>query len=126
MKVSFESKGGFDNALKWLSEVPTRSPTSTASSIASSGVQQLKNNTPKDTGETAAGWYSEVKMTTKGVEIVWKNRAHPESEVNLAKLIELGHGTRTGGYVPPRPFIKQAMDSVLNTAGDKLAGELFK
>lgn len=126
MKVSFDSKGGFDNALKWLNEAPKRNPATVANDIANDGVRSLRANTPKDTGETSSGWFAEVKMTAKGMEIVWKNRAHPELSVNLAKLIELGHGTKNGGYVSPRPYIKQSMDSVLKTAGDKLAGELFK
>lgn len=126
MRVSFDSKGGFDNALKWLNNVPKQTPTSIANDIARDGVVQLSANTPKDTGATASGWVSDVKMTAKGLEIVWRNKAHPELSVNLAKLIELGHGTKNGGYVSPRPYIKQSMDSVLQSAGDKLAGELFK
>lgn len=126
LKISYTSKGDFDNALKWLSDVPKKSPTPVIDSIAEDGVKQLQTNTPRDTGMTSAGWFAEVKMTTKGLDIIWKNRAHPELNVNLAKLIELGHGTRNGGYVSPRPYIKQSMDSVFKTAGDKLAGELYK
>lgn len=126
MKVSFDSKGDFDNSLKWLKNASSPKLSNSVDQIARDGVASLMSNTPKDTGETASGWKSEVKMTTKGLEIVWTNTAHPELSVNLAKLIELGHGTRNGGYVSPRPYIKQSMDSVFRTAGDKLAGEMFK
>lgn len=124
--MSFNSKGGFDNALKWLDKTSRKTPLQTVDSIASDGVSKLKSNTPVDTGETASGWVSEVKMTAKGMEIVWLNKAHPDLDVNMAKLIELGHGTKNGGYVSPQPYIKQSMDSVLKTAGDKIAGEMFK
>lgn len=126
LRVSFTSKGDFENALRWLKETPNKKPDSIAKQIASDGVTSLRTNTPKDTGETASGWKSEVKMTAKGLEIIWTNNAHPELKVNLAKLIELGHGTKNGGYVSPRPYIKQSMDSVFKSAGDKLAGEMFK
>lgn len=126
MRVSFDSKGDFDNALKWLNNVQTAKPSTVAQTIANEGVNSLRANTPKDTGATASGWKANVKMTAKGLEISWVNTAHSHLSVNLAKLIELGHGTRNGGYVSPRPYIKQSMDSVLQSAGDKLAGEMFK
>lgn len=127
MSVSIESKGGFEKALAWLDEAskPRKSIVS-AKSIAKSGEQVLKNATPKDTGETANGWRSEVKMTAKGLEIIWYNNAHPELSVNMAKLIELGHGTRTGGYVSPRPYIKNAIRPILDSGGDRIVKELIK
>ena len=126
MRLSFSSKGGFENAVKWMDKVSNDSPTSLANSIAREGVNKLRANTPKDTGDTANGWVSDVKMRTNGLEIVWRNTAHPDQQVNIAKLIELGHGTKNGGYVSPRPYIKQSMDSVLESAGDKIAEEMFK
>ena len=126
LRIRVESKGGFDNALKWLEDSTKKKPMLTAERTAKDGVNALRTKTPKATGETANGWRSDVKMTAKGVEIVWTNVAHPELQVNLAKLIELGHGTRTGGYVSPTPYIKQAMNPVFNSAGDKLAGEMYK
>ena len=110
--------------MKWLEQPHNQKMSSVANKLADDGVKKLKSNTPKDTGATALGWHAEVKMDTKGLEIAWKNKAHPDLNVNLAKLIELGHGTKNGGYVSPRPYIKQSMDSVLTTAGDKLAEEL--
>ncbi|WP_432711024.1 HK97 gp10 family phage protein [Pedobacter sp.] len=126
MKVSYDSKGDFNNSLKWLNKASSPKGGNIVDQIAKDGVASLMANTPRETGETASGWKSEVKMTAKGMEIVWINTAHPELSVNLAKLIELGHGTRTGGYVSPRPYIKKSMESVFRTAGDKLAGEMFK
>lgn len=126
MRFSSSSQGGFENSLKWLDNISKTNYKKTADQIAKDGVRRLQSNTPRDTGETANGWKADVKMTTKGVEIEWYNDAHPEAAVNVAKLIELGHGTRTGGYVPPEPYIKQSMDSVFKTAGDKIAGEMNK
>lgn len=126
MRISTTSKGDFENTLKWLDNVSKSNYKKTADQIANDGVRSLKANTPKTTGETANGWKASVKMTAKGLEISWYNTAHPEVRVNMAKLIELGHGTRTGGYVPPEPYIKQSMESIFKTAGDKIAGEMNK
>lgn len=126
MKVSFESKGDFENALRWLKSVVSAKPSASVRSIADEGKQRLISGTPKNTGKTASGWDYKITTNRNHIEIVWMNKAHPELDVNLAKLIELGHGTKNGGYVPPNPYIKQSMDSVFKSAGDKIAGEMFK
>lgn len=126
MRVTFQSKGDWAETRKWLKQVSKGIPTSVVNEIARKGEQALKAGTPKTTGETATGWYAEVKTRGNISEIVWKNKAHPESRVSVALLIELGHGTRTGGYVPPKPYIKQAMESVWAIAGDVVAKEMTK
>lgn len=125
MKISFESKGGFDNALSWLRNVANRNPSMVLDKIASEGERSLASNTPKETGETAAGWTSKVTTNGNVSEIAWMNNAHPEAEVNIAKLIDLGHGTGTGGYVPPKPYIKKSMEPVWKDVDSKIK-ELIK
>jgi hypothetical protein len=124
VKATFQSKGGFDNALKWMEKV-TNIPSATIIQTAKYGQSHLIEATPEDTGETAQGWEYEVSKTPNGVEIAWVNTAHPESQVNVAKLIEYGHGTGTGGYVAPRPYIKQAMTPVWNKVNRNIE-ELMK
>lgn len=112
MRISFESKGDFSNMEKWLNKVANTDMRSPLNQLASQGTKSLMAATPKDTGETASGWQADIVKMGAVTEIVWTNNAHPEAGVNLAKLIELGHGTGTGGYVPPRPYIKGAMSPV--------------
>jgi hypothetical protein len=126
MKISFDAKGDFENARAWLKRVAQGNPSVVANQIASEGTRSLASHTPRDTGETAAGWTSKVTTNGHVTEIDWINTAHPEASANVAKIIELGHGTGTGGYVPPRPYIKQAMDPIFNDVGDKVAKELIK
>lgn len=121
MKVVFTSKGNFDNARSWLKSVATNKNDSTLLQIAKEGERALTDATPRDTGATAYGWNSVISMQGNVSEIAWINTAHPYASVNVAKIIELGHGTGTGGYVAPRPYIVRAMDPVFRTAGDKLA-----
>lgn len=125
MKVSFSSKGDFSNALNWLKKTE-QSPSTILSQIAKEGEKALAANTPQETGETASGWVSEITSKDGRHEIAWKNKAHPEASANVAKLIELGHGTGTGGYVQPQPYIKQAMEPVWKGVSDKLAKEMIK
>lgn len=122
MRVTFESKGDFKNTLDWLSKGSKGPSNAIINQIAKDGKEELTANTPRATGETAEGWQSRITKQSGGsAEIAWINTAHPESNVSVAKLIDQGHGTRNGGYVPPRPYIKKSMDSVWRKASDRLA-----
>lgn len=126
MKVLFESKGDFTATTDWLERVISRNPSNALQSIAKEGIKSLSSNTPKQTGETASGWRDKVTKQGDITEIAWSNTAHPEASVNLAKLIDLGHGTGTGGYVPPKPYIKKAMKPIWDSIDNKVIKELIK
>jgi hypothetical protein len=126
MEIVFDSKGDFNNIEQWLNNVARRSPNAALNKIAIEGEQSLADNTPKDTGATASGWQAKI-TTEKGMsEIAWINTAHPQSNVNVAVIIDQGHGTGTGGFVLPQPYIKKSMDKVFATAGEKIEEELIK
>lgn len=126
MKIDFQSRGDFKKLDSWLRSVASRDPTPALKRIAEDGVTSLKNSTPKDTGETANGWESRIERTPQGADISWVNVAHPDLSVNVAMIIDQGHGTRNGGYVQPRPFIKESMDNIWKTASDKIEKELIR
>lgn len=126
MQVVFESKGDFDNLQKWLQSVSKNPPTAALTKIAVEGKKSLAANTPRDTGETAGGWQAEITTKPGGSEIAWINTAHPEANVNLAVIIDQGHGTGTGGYVPPRPYIQRSMNGIFSRAGTMIAEEMIK
>ena len=126
MRVRFSTRGNFNNTTSWLRRTKDKVPTSSLNKIANSGVRALSEATPVDTGTTAAGWDSEVTTTSSGAEVTWFNIAHPQESVNVAIIIDTGHGTGTGGYVPPRPYITGAIDPILNKAGDQIAKEMFR
>lgn len=125
LRVAYDVTGDFDRTTKWLQDVTNGAPKA-LSQIADQGLQSLQKNTPKDTGATANGWEAIITRDGTGHNIAWVNTAHPNLNVNVALIIELGHGIGTGGYVQPRPYIKQAMDGVFKTAGQTIAKELIK
>ena len=125
MRITFESVGDFEETTKWLKEASKKSPIESARDIAAKGVEALSRATPiGDTGETAGGWVGEVTTDSIGTDISFVNVAHPEASVNVAKIIETGHATGNGGYVPPRPYIRQAMDSVFEEGVEKIVKEM--
>lgn len=125
MRITFETVGDFEETVKWLKEASAKSPTNSVREIATKGVDALSRATPTgETGETASGWVSEIKDDPTGTEVSFMNIAHPEASVNVARIIETGHATGNGGYVPPRPYIQQAMDSVFEEGIDKVVKEM--
>ena len=126
MKITFETSGDFENTTNWLKKSLSKSPSSVIQFIGDEGVRALKSNTPQVTGETANGWEYTIAKHGDITELSFVNNAHPELEVNLAKLIDSGHGTGTGGYVPPRPYIERSIKPVFDAAGDKIVKELIE
>lgn len=85
------------------------------------GVQALSSATPIRTGETAASWYYEIIQNESGFSIVWKN-SHINKGVNIAIILQYGHGTRNGGYVEGRDYINPALQPVF----ERMANSLWK
>lgn len=73
------------------------------------GVDALRQATPVDTGLTADSWYYEVERdgATSGT-ITWAN-SNVNNGVNIAIILDFGHGTGTGGYVAGRHYIAPAV-----------------
>lgn len=125
MRIDITTSGEFRNTISWLNDTKNKLPVSSLNDIGRRGVASLKASTPRDTGLTAAGWQYKVARNRSGADVVFYNTAHPSS-ANIAMLIQYGHGTGTGGYVPPIDFINPAMRPIFNIAGDQIAKEMFK
>ena len=120
MGVRFTQKGKFENASKWLQKSRNSAIKYAFRTYGEAGVTALMEATPKRSGETAYAWEYRIVENSKGIELVFVNNAHPELEVNLAMLIQLGHATGTGGYVPPVNYIRPAIFPIYKKAGEEL------
>lgn len=125
MKISMTSSGNWNKTLSFLESSQKKSPTRAMNAMGSQGVTSLRNSTPRKSGATANGWNYKVESNKGLTELSFYNSAYPNLPVNIALLIQYGHGTGTGGYVPARPFIKQAVDSIMANAGDRLVKEMI-
>lgn len=72
------------------------------------GVDALSNTTPVDTGLAAASWGYQIGYTGGKRSVSWYN-TDKEGGVNVAVILQYGHGTGTGGYVVGRDYINPAM-----------------
>lgn len=85
------------------------------------GVEALRSATPVRTGRTAASWTYSIEKTQYGVAIQWSN-TNVNKGVNIAILIQVGHGTRNGGYVQGVDYINPALQPIF----EQMANDIFK
>lgn len=85
------------------------------------GVDELSAATPIRTGLTAASWYYTIEKSKDGYVINWSN-SNIQNGINVALIIQLGHGTSKGGYVPPNDYINPALKDIF----DKIAIDVWK
>lgn len=90
-------------------------------SFGKQGVEALKNATPVNTGETASSWYYEIEKDKEVLSLVFKNR-HIVNGVNIAIILQYGHGTRNGGFVTGVDYINPALKPIF----ERLTEELWK
>lgn len=69
-------------------------------------VTELKEISPKDTGEYAKGWAS--TKSTKGGE--YKQTVHNKKKPWLVHILEFGHAKVGGGRVDGRPHLQPTYD----------------
>jgi hypothetical protein len=85
------------------------------------GVAALQAATPVDSGVTAQSWYYEIKKERDTYSIIWGN-SHVVDGAPIAVLLQVGHGTRNGGYVQGRDYINPAIRPIF----DAMAAEAWK
>lgn len=81
---------------------------------AKAAIRELKQTSPKRTGEYAAGWKSKTERTRTGTTTTIYNGDKP----GLAHLLEFGHpiikGGRTVGRAEAIPHIKKAEKTAID------------
>lgn len=126
MKVEFTTEGDFNNSTKLLQKLIRSDSDPVLHTIGKEGVQRLSSATPRDTGETARSWGYKITKKSFGTDVTWFNKAHPHTSANVALLKQFGHGTGTGGYVPPVDYINPALANLFMSAGDRIIKEMFR
>ena len=85
------------------------------------GVDALASATPRRSGETANSWEYEIIGGDGNYAIQWNN-THVNKGVNIAIILQYGHGTGTGGYVVGRDYINPAIQPIF----DEMAETIWK
>ena len=121
MKISFTSKGDFSKTIKFLNKVKNVKINNILSKYGKIGVTALSQATPKDSGVTSRSWNYKIEVNNDNASIVWYN-TNVVKGVNIAVILQYGHGTRKGGWVEGRDYINPAMKPIF----DKIADQVWK
>lgn len=122
--IRVEHKGSFKDTERWFARVKNGAYLKVLDPIAEEGVEALKSATPRRTGKTAESWSGGVDRNDNGATLHWDN-SNINDGVNVAVLIQYGHGTGTGGYVPPQDFINPALKPVMDKAEEAVMKEVM-
>lgn len=117
MYISIGSKGDFRKTEKLLKKTIGRDYKSILDKYGKMGVEALAEATPKDTGVTAALWGYDVIQNEDGLSVVWHNY-NINQGVNIAIILQYGHGTGGGGYVVGRDYINPALQTIFDQLAD--------
>lgn len=124
--ISFRHKGDFSMTEKFLNRMGALSFAKRLDKYGKMGVRALQDATPIDTGLTAASWDYEI-VEEKGSCTIYflnHNTAPTNEHVNIALLIQYGHGTRNGGYVLGRDYINPAIQPIFDQMAEEAWSEV--
>ena len=119
--ITFRQKGDFSKLTNYLERLKEAANIGVLDKYGKAGVAALASATPTDTGETASSWYYEIERQNGSVSIIFKN-SHVNKGVNVAIILQYGHGTGTGGWVEGRDYINPAIQPVF----DKIAEDAWR
>lgn len=121
MSISFDASGDFKNTERFLGKVSKLDIMPALRALAQAGVRALSARTPIESGATAAAWGYEIKVSKGSSTITWTN-SHTNGGVNIAIILQYGHGTGTGGWVAGRDYINPAIRPIM----DQIAEDVWK
>lgn len=111
--IRVRSKGDFDKTTKFLEKVIVYDPVEVLTKYGEIGLEALKNATPKDTGKTSESWYYKVEAGKHETSLVFYN-SNIQDGVRVAVILDVGHGTGSGGYVRGQDYIDPSIRPIFN------------
>ena len=108
MRVYFTQKGDFSKTKSFLQQIKEKRYLNILDKYGQQGVDALSSATPERTGLTSRSWSYSITVTETTATIFWNN-SNVNNGVNIAALIQYGHGTKNGGYVQGIDYINPAL-----------------
>lgn len=119
--ITFHHKGDLSKTQKFLTHALKADYQKILDKYGQMGVKALADNTPMDTGTTAASWYYKIEKKYNSIIMYWGN-TNVNDGVQIAILLQYGHATGNGGYVQGSDYINPAMRPIF----DKIAHDAWE
>ena len=111
--LTVRQKGDFEKLTRYLVKLDKTIKFADLDKYGREGVAALASATPVDTGLTASSWYYEVERNKRTAKITFYN-SNVQRGINIAIILQYGHGTGTGGWVEGRDYINPAIQPIFN------------
>lgn len=123
--IKIRHKGSYKKTENFLKKIEKVDIFTLLHKYGEMGVKLLSGATPKDTGATANSWSYKIERKETNTTLVFLN-TNVQNGMNIAILLQYGHGTGTGGYVRGRDYINPALRPLFDSIVDDLGKEVAK
>lgn len=112
MGVYFTQKGDFKNTEKYFKSLLEKDYLKILDFYGQKGVEALMAATPVDSGLAASSWGYSIEQENGQTKLVWYN-SDIEGGYNIVILIDRGHATKSGSWVPGLHFIDETISPII-------------
>lgn len=123
--ITFSQKGDFSRLSSYLERLKNVVKLGNLDAYGREGVAALSSMTPIDTGETAKSWYYKINRDNDSVILSFHN-SNVNDGVNIAVILQYGHGTKNGGYVEGIDYINPAIRPIFNKIAENAWKEVTR
>lgn len=109
--ISFNVKGNFKNFISGLERMKNFFRFGALDKYGKMGVEALKANTPRDSGETAESWTYKIVHSKNSATIEFHN-SNIQNGYNVAMILYTGHATKAGYWVQGVDYIDPALTPI--------------
>lgn len=111
--IGITSSGSYNDTESWLARLLNGNIFRVLDRYGQLGVDALSGNTPVESGLTAQSWGYTAGVSNGAYGIEWFN-TNVNDGVQIAIIIQYGHGTGTGGFVSGIDYINPAIQPVFD------------
>lgn len=111
-------KGDFSKIEGFLKKFVKKDYRALLSKYGEIGVEALSMATPVKTGKTSSSWTYEIEINHGNIILRWIN-SNVVDHVNIAMILQYGHGTRNGGYVKGIDYVNPALQPIFDQLTDQ-------
>lgn len=125
--ISIKTTGSTKNVEGFFKRTKQKNFVDILEYYAQQGLEALALETPVDTGVTAASWSYEIIQEEGRITLNFTNSSTAgNTNIPVVLLIEYGHATRNGGYVPPYDFINPITRELMEHIADTIWKEVTR
>ena len=123
--IRFKQKGDFSKLTGFLEQSKEKLRQGILDKYGKEGVEALAEATPKRTGLTAASWSYKIENKNGVAKLVFYN-SNVQNGINIALIIQYGHGTSRGAWIEGRDYINPVIQALFDKIVEEALTEITK